>query len=125
MKKKVIMFMPSIEGGGVEKNFFIVANFLSKLKDISVITISRKYQNKFSKKIKFISLNLKLWDKFGRRFKYFLAIFLLIKEIFKDRNFIVFSFQANIYAILICKIFSIKIITRSNSSSEGWSHYFI
>ena len=48
MKKKVIMFMPSIEGGGVEKNFFIVANFLSKLKDISVITISRKYQNKFN-----------------------------------------------------------------------------
>ena len=125
MKKKVIMFMPSIEGGGVEKNFFIVANFLSKLKDISVITISRKYQNKFSKKIKFISLNLKLWDKFGRRFKYFLAIFLLIKEIFKDRNFIVFSFQANIYAILICKIFSIKIITRSNSAPYGWSNNLI
>ncbi len=125
MKKKVIIFMPSIEGGGVEKNLFIVANFLSKLKDISVITISRKYQNKFNKKIKFISLNLKLWDKFGRRFKYFLAIILLIKEILKDRNFIVFSFQANIYAILICKIFSIKIITRSNSAPYGWSNNFI
>ena len=50
---------------------------------------------------------------------------MLIKEILKDRNFIVFSFQANIYAILICKIFSIKIISRSNSAPYGWSNNFI
>ena len=29
-QKKIIMFMPSIERGGVEKNFFIVSNFLQK-----------------------------------------------------------------------------------------------
>ena len=29
-KKNLVIFMPSIEGGGVEKNLFIVANFLSK-----------------------------------------------------------------------------------------------
>ena len=28
MKKKVIIFMPSIEGGGVEKNLFIISNYL-------------------------------------------------------------------------------------------------
>jgi hypothetical protein len=32
MSKKIIMFMPSIEGGGVEKNFFIIANYLSNFK---------------------------------------------------------------------------------------------
>ena len=29
-QKKIIMFMPSIERGGVEKNFFIISNFLQK-----------------------------------------------------------------------------------------------
>ena len=106
--------MPSIEGGGVEKNFFIVANFLTKFKYVSVITISNKYRNQFLKDIKFISLKSNFWDKLSRRFKYFLALFLLIKEILIDRNVVVFSFQANIYAILICKLFSIKIIARSN-----------
>ena len=55
MKKKLILFMPSLEGGGVEKNFFIIANFfIKKLDDVSVITISKKYRYKFNKKIYFI-----------------------------------------------------------------------
>jgi len=29
-KKNIILFMPSIEGGGVEKNLFLVSNFLIK-----------------------------------------------------------------------------------------------
>ena len=29
-QKKLIIFMPSIDGGGVEKNLFIISNFLSK-----------------------------------------------------------------------------------------------
>ena len=28
--KKILFFMPSIEGGGVEKNLFIVSNYFSK-----------------------------------------------------------------------------------------------
>jgi len=125
MKKKVIMFMPSIEGGGVEKNFFIVANFLTKFRAVSVVTISKKYKGLFLRKIKFITLKSDSWDKFSRRIKYFLALFLLIKEIINDRNVIVFSFQANIYAIFICKIFAIKIIARSNSAPFGWSQNFL
>ncbi len=125
MKKKVIMFMPSIEGGGVEKNFFIVANFLTKFKAVLVITISKKYKGLFLKKVKFITLKSEFWDKLSRRLKYFLALFLLIKEIINDRNVIVFSFQANIYAILICKLFGIKIIARSNSAPFGWSQNFL
>ena len=30
-QKKVIIFMPSIERGGVEKNFFIITEFLQKI----------------------------------------------------------------------------------------------
>ena len=45
MKKKLIIFMPSIEGGGVEKNLFLVSNYLSKkIKDLRLITISKKYK---------------------------------------------------------------------------------
>ena len=29
-KKRLILFMPSIDGGGVEKNLIIISNYLSK-----------------------------------------------------------------------------------------------
>ena len=36
MKKKIVIFMPSIEDGGVEKNLFEVSNYLSKNNIISI-----------------------------------------------------------------------------------------
>ena len=125
-KKKILMFMPSIEGGGVEKNLFIVSNFLiQKFNQVTLITISKKYKKKFDKYINFVSLSSDVWDKLGRRFKYFLAIVLLIREICKNKDLIVFSFQANIYCIIVCKIFSVKIVSRSNSAPYGWSKNWI
>jgi glycosyltransferase involved in cell wall biosynthesis len=122
MKKKLIIFMPSIEGGGVEKNLFLVSNYLcKKLDKVALITISKKYKKRFNNPIEFISLTSNYWDNLSRRSKYFLSIFLLIKEILKSRNIIVFAFQANIYCIIICKLFSIKVIARSNSAPAGWS----
>ena len=54
-QKKLIIFMPSIEGGGVEKNLFIVTNYLSnKIDNLTVITASYKYKKKFNKKINLI-----------------------------------------------------------------------
>ena len=98
--------MPSIDGGGVEKNLFIVSNYLSsKVKTLKVITISKKFKKKFNKSVQLITLKKSIWDKFPRRFKYFLSIILLIKEILKNKNIVVLSFQANIYCILICKLF--------------------
>ena len=40
----------------------------------------------------------------------------------KNKDTVVFSFQANIYAIVLCKLLNITIIARSNSSPEGWYH---
>ena len=52
-KKNLILFMPSIEIGGVEKNFIIISNFLaSKFDRLSVVTASNNKKNKFSKKMK-------------------------------------------------------------------------
>ena len=43
MKKNIVFFMPSFEGGGVEKNIIMVANyFASKNVKISLITASKK-----------------------------------------------------------------------------------
>ena len=114
--------MPSIEGGGVEKNLFIVSNYLAKkFNGISLITISKKYKNKFNSLVKIYTLSSSFWDKTSRRFKYFLSICLLINEFIKDRNKVVFAFQANIYCIIICKIFGVKVVVRSNSAPFGWS----
>ena len=122
MQKKLIIFIPSIEGGGVEKNLFIISNYLKdKINNISVISISSKYKNKFSNKIKFISPKADFWNSIGRRKKFFVGLFLLFFEILKDRNTLVFSFQGNVYCTLLCKLLGIKVIVRSNSAPDGWS----
>ena len=121
-QKRLIIFMPSIEGGGVEKNLFIISDFLTKkINDVSLITISKNFKKKFNKKVKFISPKLNFWDSLGRRKKFIVSLFLLLIEIFKDRNLTVFCFQGNIYCTLLCKLFGVKIIVRSNSAPEGWS----
>lgn len=124
-QKKLIIFIPTIEGGGVEKNLYIIANFISnKVKKTKLITCSKNKKNKFNN-ISIISPNSNIWMKMPRRFKYLISIILLIKELVKSRNQLVFAFQANFYAAIICRIFNVKIITRSNTSPDGWSkNYF-
>ena len=113
--------MPSIEGGGVEKNLFIISNYLaSKLKGVTLITTSKKFNN-FFKKIRIINPKSNFWDNFNRRTKYIVCLIILMKLIYRDKNYVVFAFQANLYCTIICKLFGIKIIIRSNSSPSGWS----
>ena len=104
---------------------FLVCNYLvKKISNLKVITISNKYSNKFDKSVEIISLKSRQWDRYSRKIKYFLALILLIKEILKNKNSTVFSFQANIYCILVCKIFSVRVIARSNTAPIGWSKNF-
>ena len=117
--------MPSVEGGGVEKNFFIISNYLAnKLDKVFLITA----ENNLSKKIKNIKIvypRSNFWRSKARFRKYIICVFLLIKILLKNRKILVFTFQANLYAILVCKLFRIKVISRSNSSPSGWSKNFI
>lgn len=125
-QKKLVIFMPSIEGGGVEKNLFIVTNYLSKkINNVSVVTASYKYKKKFNKEINLILPKKNFWNELSRRLKYLICLILLIKFLLKNKNSIVFAFQANLYCILVCKLLSIKIIVRSNSAPEGWSKNII
>ena len=70
-QKKLIIFMPSIEGG-VEKNLFIISNFLgTKLKNTTLITASKSYNSKF-KGLKIINPKINTEKYSSRRLKYFL-----------------------------------------------------
>lgn len=124
--KKLVIFIPSIEGYGVEKNLFIVTNFLKKyFKQITVISVSKKYKSNFKKNIFFLSPIINFSENEGRFKKYVVCFFLLFKYLLLNRNCIVISFQANLFAIIISKLLSSKIIIRLNSAPSGWSNNII
>ncbi len=114
--------MPSIEGGGVEKNLFLIANYLSKkINQIKIITADKKFKKKFNTNLEIISPKSISSSKSGRRKKYMICLYILLKIFLKNKNYVVFAFQANLYCTILCKLFGIKIIIRSNSSPSGWS----
>ena len=116
MSKKLVLFIPSIESGGVEKNFFNICNFLSHhYKKIFVITSDTKFKNNFEKNVILISPKSNYWAKKGRLKKTIISLFLLIKHFF-NQEVVVFSFQSNIIAIVISKILGFKILIRLNTS---------
>ena len=126
-EKSLILFMPSIEGGGVEKNLILITNFLSlHLNGIKLITFDNRYNKFFNKKVKII--NEKKFNKnqiYSKYHKYFRCLKLLINEFYKNKNILVFSFQANIYCIILSVILGFKVLVRSNSSPSGWTKNFI
>ena len=123
---KIIIFFPSIEKGGADKNLFMISNFLSnKFKDICIITSSKNSLSNLNKKVQYIGPNSSLNENFGRNLKTFICIYYLLKTIIINKNLVVLSLQSNLFAILICKIFFVKIITRSNSFPNDWTKSFI
>ena len=111
-----------IGGGGVEKNLFIITNYLSNyFETISIITTSIEFKKKFNKNIKFISPKNRFWNKIrNRRLKILVCLYLLTKELLFTKNLKVLSFQGNLYCCLLCKAFKTKVIIRSNASITGW-----
>ena len=124
IKKNLIIFIPSIEQGGVEKNLFLISNFLAtKINKVKLITASNDHRH--FKKINIVGPKSKIWPNTSRYSKYFICLVILFKLFLKSKNYVVFAFQANLYCVIICKLFGIKIIVRSNTSSIGWSQNFI
>ena len=91
MNKKIIFYIPSIEGGGVEKNLYSLIKYLPKKNNkIHIITANRK--NNKSKGIKYICPNSDYWNKKNRKIKNIICIYLLIKNFWSSKA-IVLSFQ--------------------------------
>ena len=124
--KNLIFFMPFIGGGGVEKNLFIIANYLAtKINKINLCTLSINKKNKFNNKIKFLIPKKDIYGNLNIRLKYLVCLFILFKFLIRNKNSVVFAFQANIYCVILCKLLNVKVIVRSNSSPLGWYHNFL
>jgi hypothetical protein len=79
--KRLIVFIPSIEDGGVEKNLFLIANYLvNKIPSLILITSSIDKKKFFSKKIIFSTIYFKFFNFYKRYPKYFFCGFLLINS---------------------------------------------
>jgi len=121
-EKELIVFIPSIEDGGVEKNLYLILNYLSsRIKKIKLITFDNKKKNQFKSNIKIISPFFNFPFIKGRYPKYFFCLLSLLKIIILNKQHIILSFQANVFVIILSKIFNIKVLSRSNSSSVEWS----
>lgn len=120
----IIFFCPSIEEGGVEKNLINICNNLSNEFKISIITANQNKKKLFKKNIFFISPKTKFFNYKSRILKALVCAYLLLTK-FIGKKFIIISFQANIPAIILSKIFNSKIIIRSNSSPNFYAKNFI
>jgi glycosyltransferase involved in cell wall biosynthesis len=122
--KKLAIYIPSIESGGVEKNLYYISEYFLK-KKIELYIITANYQKKisFNKKIKFICPTNKAWDNSSRLIKNFICLFMIIFKLPK-KNTSIFSFQSNISAIILSKILGLKIIIRLNTSLNKYMNSF-
>ena len=124
-KKNLVIFSPSIDQGGVEKNLFLITEFLSKrLPNISLITSNFSDKKKFSKKIKIYTPPKYYWNFRNRLLNNLTCTIILLKLISSKKKFSLLSFNANIFATIVAKIFSIKVIVRINTSHKKWSTNF-
>ena len=116
---KLVIFNPSIEAGGVERNLEMIANHLCKKFKKRIYLISYDSTLKLDKSINIIEPVLQFKIK-NRIFKYLVCIISLIKFYTKNKHFVIFSFQANVYAIFIARILNQKIIIRVNAAPDKW-----
>ena len=77
-QKKLLVFIPSIEDGGVEKNLFLIINFLSKkIGNIDLVTYDYHAKNRFNKKINIICPLFNFINFNSRLPKYFFCLSVL------------------------------------------------
>ena len=123
--KTLVIFFPSIESAGVEKNFYyLINNLSSNFEKIIIITSSQIKKKLFPKKIEFLSLNSSYWWNKNRFIKSIICFFLALK-LFEKKNILILSFQSNIFSIVLSIILRCKIIIRLNTSPEKYINTII
>jgi len=124
-KKSLLIYIPSIEDGGVEKFLYIIKNYFIKKKINVIILTALKCKKKyFDKKCKIISLRKDNGFLKSRFFSNLIAAFLFFKYC-RNKNIVIFSLQSNITAIILSLIFNKKIIIRSNTSPDKYIKNFL
>ena len=124
-KNELLVFAPTIEDGGVEKNLYNISNFLAdKIDKISVVS-ANKNKNKFVSKINFICPKSHKWNNSNRIIKSLIVIKLSINHfLFNKKKPVILSFNNNLFAILLAKLLKTKVIIRSNTSVESYLNSF-
>ena len=118
--KSLLLFIPSIENGGVEKNLYLIANYLAKTSlSVKILTAFDDKKKLFDKKIRIISLKRKNIFIKSRLIKTIITIAFFVRY-FYNKDVVILSFQSNIVAILLGLIFNKKVIIRSNTSPEKY-----
>ena len=118
--KSLLLFIPSIENGGVEKNLYLIANYLAKTSlSVKILTAFDDKKKLFDKKIRIISLKRKNIFIKSRLSKTIITIAFFVRY-FYNKDVVILSFQSNIVAILLGLIFNKKVIIRSNTSPEKY-----
>ena len=122
--RDLIIFIPSIEGGGVEKNLFYITNYIqSKFKNIYLITADKLKKYPFGKNIKLIMPSASSFNNQNRFIKSIICSYLLIKN-FKKKKSLILSLQSNFFSIFISKIINAKVIIRLNTTPEKYISNF-
>jgi len=117
-----LFFCPSIEGGGVEKNLYLISDYLVKQNHkVHIVTANKNMKKYFNKKVIFISPNSNKWCLSNRIIKTFICVFLFFRM---KKNFLIISFQSNIFAIILAKLFNLKVIVRANTAPEKYLKSF-
>ena len=127
MQKNLLIYIPSIEDGGVEKNLYIISKYLSKKSiNISLLSCNFNKVNFFNKSISYIGPKSNFWNEKSRKVKNLICLTMLFFNLlFSNKKYLVFAFQSSITAIIISKLLGNKVVTRSNSSPVGFSkNYF-
>ena len=135
MIKNILLIMPNIEKGGIEKNLLLLSTYLAKNSKISLVCseISNNIKNNLDSRIKLIISKKYIKTKlFPRRIRNtinsFLEIYIKKKEIINKKT-IILSLQNHPFPILLAKIFNKKIFIRianhPYSSIRFFNNYFL
>lgn len=124
--KKIIIFMPNIEKGGIEKNLIILSNFFIKYFNIIIITssISKEIKKELNQKIKIIIAKKRLNFKFlnFRLNNGVNSALELFKISQKENDLIILSLQIHVLGIIVSKLVKHKIILRI--ANHPYSSFF-
>lgn len=119
--KNIVIFIPSIESGGVEKNLFYILNHIQyKFNRVFLVSADQFKNKKITKNIKLLSPSSKYFSDKSRIIKSLICLYIIIKN-FWNKEILIFSLQSNFFSIIASKLISSKIILRLNTSPEKYS----
>ena len=117
--REITVFCPTIGVGGVEKNLYLILNYLVKKKiKINLLTCSLDKKKKFNKKIKIIGPSNNRFKESYQLTKIIICLICFLRTDLIKKKTILFSFQSNIFLILFANLFKLKIISRINASPD-------